>query len=163
MPDGAYEWALDIQKNNPTVVKTNVGGYQSPDTCDWTNMKYFQHIKKALRFLPAFEFSNWWLNINKKGDYNHWHSHPGCELSGIWYITKNYKSLVFHHPLLHLRAPLLQSMNEPLSLMFECEAGSLLIFPSDLVHCVNEHVEEASRISVSFNIFLPKEKAYVNS
>ena len=90
------------------------------------------------------------------------YSHPGGELSGILYITKNYKSLVLHHPLLHLRAPLLQSMNEPLSLMFECEAGSLLIFPSDLVHCVNEHVEEASRISVSFNIFLPKEKAYVN-
>ena len=140
-----------------------MGGYQSPSLCDWTNMKYFQHIKKALEFLPVFEFSNWWVNINKKGDYNQWHSHPGSELSGIWYITENYNSLEFRHPLQHVRTPLLFCMNELSEFTMNCNAGDLLIFPSDLVHCVKAHTEETSRISVSFNMFLPKIKAYTIS
>ena len=54
-------------------------------------------------------------------------------------------------------------MNELSDITMNCNAGDLLIFPSDLVHCVKAHTEETSRISVSFNMFLPKIKAYTIS
>ena len=37
-------------------------------------------------------------------------------------------------------------------IQMDCKAGSLLIFPADVPHRVEEHVLDTKRISVSFNI-----------
>ena len=146
---GAYDWALKIQKNTEGVHRSNVGGYQSISTHDWTDMKYDQHIIQRLDCLPKFQFANWWLNINKKGDSNDYHTHPDSMLSGVWYITDNYGSIEFQHPLLHNRNGILEDGQGSINL--HCTAGDMLVFPSDLVHRVYPHTENNLRISVSFN------------
>ena len=106
LPIGAYEWALDFRKKNPSdVVKSNRGGYQSPNTIihykntgndlvfDHTDgLPYYHHIRNSLNKIKGMEnfiMTDWWLNINEKGDYNLPHQHPGAALSLIWYITHN--------------------------------------------------------------------------
>jgi len=151
LPRGAYDWALEIQKNNKSVRRSNVGGYQSNATVDWTTMVYKQHILKCLNVLPRFQLSNWWVNINKKGDFNDYHTHPESMLSAVWYITDNFGSIEFQNPLDHDRNKILNDMGWSTNNTFNCTAGDILVFPSDLVHRVLPHTEDNLRISVSFN------------
>ena len=110
--------------------------------------------------LSRNKFSNikvydWWLNINEKGDYNIMHTHPGSHFSCIWYITNNEGSLVLSSPLTHTRVALLVS-GFPINLeeVVNCSAGTLLVFPSDIPHYVEEHKLDTPRISVSFNMVI---------
>ena len=152
LPEGAYDWALEIQKNNRSVRKSNIGGYQSSDRIDWRGMVYKQHILKCLEILPRFQLDNWWININKKGDFNDYHTHSGSMLSAVWYITDNYRSIEFQNPLLHNRNNILDEMDWSMADVIDCTAGDLLVFPSDLIHRVYPHTEDTLRISVSFNM-----------
>ena len=115
-------------------------------------MVYKQHILKCLETLPRFQLSNWWININKKGDFNDYHTHPGSMLSAVWYITDNYRSIEFQNPLLHNRNNILDEMDWSMADVIDCTAGDLLVFPSDLIHRVYPHTEDTLRISVSFNM-----------
>ena len=163
LPEGAYEWALEIQKNSPCSRRSNVGGYQSESNLDWKDFKYIDHIQKQLSFLPNFQFMNWWVNINKKGDYNQYHTHPNSDLSVIWYITDNFNTLQFKNPFEHNRIRLYKNIDiEKANLVYDCTAGHILVFPSDLDHCVLPHTEDTLRISVSFNINFPSRAGYIS-
>tara|TARA_X000000368_G_C22648260_1_gene544037 strand:+ start:110 stop:598 length:489 start_codon:yes stop_codon:yes gene_type:complete len=160
LPSGAYEWVLEVQKKSPCVNKSNMGGYQSKDSLDWSPMKYSDHILNLLEFLPEFYFGSWWVNINKKGNYNNYHTHPSSDLSCVWYITDNFGSIDFQDPSQHSRVSLYRSFNKFTNIKYKCIAGDLLIFPSDLIHGVKPHTEDTPRISVSFNLILPTGKGY---
>ena len=158
LPEGAYEWALDYkEKNLPGVKKSNRGGYQS--ILNHPNQfEYKEHLTNILRGgeFKNFKVTTWWLNINKKGDYNLPHTHAHSDLSCIWYITNNEGLLYFEDPLQHTRQVLydriFSNWGESSNKNIECDAGTVLVFPSDLVHRVEEHKLDTPRISVSFNM-----------
>ena len=102
-----------------------------------------------------FYVTNWWLNVNGKGDGNHKHVHSGSNLSAIWYITDNEGLLIFEDPLLFSRIEITrQIFGSTTHQQVNALAGDLLIFPSDLPHQVEDHILDTPRISVSFNISL---------
>ena len=173
LPIGAYEWALDFRKKNPSdIVKSNRGGYQSPNNIihykntgndlvfDYTDgFPYYHYIRNALNKIKGMEnyiMTDWWLNINEKGDSNLPHQHPGADLSLIWYITDNGGLLNFQEPHLMSRHGLyargLLSGEDQNNKFVKCPAGSILIFPSDVIHRVEEHMLDTPRISVSSNL-----------
>ena len=88
------------------------------------------------------------------------HTHPGAELSAVWYITDNFDSIHFQDPSEHSRASLYQRINKNTNINYKCTAGDLLIFPSDLMHGVKPHTEDTPRISVSFNMAIPTDFGY---
>ena len=160
LPEGAYEWALEYKRKNPNKLQiSNRGGYQSIQR-PWQEFRYKNYIDQVLtdRFPSYEEFfvTGWWLNINGKGDYNLPHTHPGSDLSAIWYITHNEGLLYFQDPQTFTRHVLykriLSNWGEAPSKNIECDAGTLLVFPSDLEHRVEEHTLDSPRISVSFNL-----------
>jgi len=161
LPEGAYEWALDYkEKNLPGVEKSNRGGYQS--TINNPNeFEYKEHITNILRGgeFKKFKVTSWWLNINKKGDYNLPHTHPGIDLACVWYITDNEGLLYLEDPLVNTRVKLNYILKQDSEGRLSrkrifASAGDLLIFPGDIVHNVEEHVLDTPRISVSFNMVL---------
>ena len=102
-----------------------------------------------------------WVNINKKNDYNFFHHHgpfTGNALSGVFYVQtpKNCGNIRLYDPRFCLaNAPDLEYYNDGSSFhFFEPEPNLLLIFPSWLHHFVEHNQSEDDRISISFNIQL---------
>ena len=168
LPIGAYEWALDYKKKNPSIElqKSNRGGYQSQNNIiryknpnevgSTSGFPYYQHIRNAIDKIEGmqnFIMTDWWLNINEKGDLNLPHVHPGSDLALIWYITHNEGLLNFQEPNLMTRHVLYaRGLLEEECKFIRCPAGSILVFPADLIHRVDEHILDTPRISVSCNL-----------
>ena len=149
LPEGVYDWALDIEKTVIGRERSNQGGYQSP-IMDIKKFPYYNHILGMLSFLPRIRLSGYWININRKGNLNMSHTHPGSDLTFVWYITDNDK-LVLENPMYHSRCSLLQVKGIEPEFKPICKKGSLVIFPSDIPHWVEPHDLDTPRISISFN------------
>ena len=160
---------------------TNVGGWQSQEWGGWHSQgkdfdrnilsefivkevsNYFTQ-NKILKSGTQLYFSNWWININKKGDFNEKHVHPASHFSGVCYlqVPSNSGTIVFDSPHLFTRCretsfynPILaESFNIIPALVVTGSPGKFLIFPSDLLHGVEPSKSREDRISLSFNINL---------
>jgi uncharacterized protein (TIGR02466 family) len=103
-----------------------------------------------------------WINVNRAGDTNRLHSHPGSFLSSAYYVKvpKRMKggNLVFRDP----RGPAVAMYETPglelpwvgsgLGIPFAPSPGKLLLFPSWLEHHVEAFEGDGERISISFNV-----------
>ncbi len=158
LPRGAFEWAMDYKEENESEPRSNRGGYQSvPQSSDFLPYPFRDHILNSFSFRDKIDMGSWWLNVNGKGNFNMQHTHPKCDLSGIWYLTDNNNSLVFIDPLQHSRSNLYLSFPElgiSEGVFINAKAGEVIIFPSDLPHYVEPHSLDTKRVSVSFNMHL---------
>lgn len=103
-----------------------------------------------------------WININGKNSSNSVHNHPGCDLSGCLWIksTKNSGSIRFENPNHFSQFKLINHCNfETKSKIsfsdyywFKPIEGQMLLFPSEIRHCVLENMDDEDRISIAFNL-----------
>jgi uncharacterized protein (TIGR02466 family) len=161
--------ALSLQKNTKTVVKSNVGGFQS-NLLAWDN-KYLNLKNKVDFFIKVFlenltvkkpfniTYSCFWININKKENYNLWHCHGKHDFSCVYYIStpKNSPKLVLNNPVLHKKTSTIMYENNNLwsvcrEIYCEVAEGDFFIFPSYLEHMVEKSNLNKPRISLAFNI-----------
>ena len=158
LPRGAFEWAMDYKEDNDNKQRSNRGGYQSvAQTFEYLPLPFINNIRESFPFMKKVRMANWWLNVNEKGDFNFRHTHPKCDLSGIWYLTDNNNTLVFEDPMQHSRSNLYLAFPEldiDEGVYVDAKAGEILIFPSDLPHYVEPHALDTIRVSVSFNMHL---------
>ena len=98
-----------------------------------------------------------WINVNKKGENHHLHSHPNSFISGVFYYHCNKNdSITFKNPNIagHSISP---KVNEnaasylAANIDFKVTTGVLILFPSWLEHNVKSNLYETPRISLSFN------------
>lgn len=156
---------------------SNRGGWQSrPDFFDWQEpevarlsaeinqgVKQFIGFGRPLAADAGGEPRLWkagWANINRTGDYNILHNHPGQDLAAVYYV----KTRASNSPgggELELRDPRPAAgfcsypklfNAEPLQIT--PEAGMLVMFPSWIDHMVHPHHEPEDRISIAINIKL---------
>lgn len=105
-----------------------------------------------------------WANVNRNGNYNKFHTHPGAYWSAVYYVQVDDTpglggelELVDPRgvtPLLY--CPLLQFglqgyTNAGLSELHKPAAGQCLLFPSWLSHGVRAYTGDKTRISIAFN------------
>ena len=100
--DNLMDWMENYAKVYQSNHRSNINGYQSPD--DFYLDKSFSpflnymsdrimslvdvyktHEEASISFAPRL--SNMWFNINYRGSYNGFHSHPGSALAGILYVN----------------------------------------------------------------------------
>ena len=148
----AYKWAMSAKGVLPGVVRSNRGGFQSNDSSNFSEFPFTEHIRERLYPLPNFNFMNWWLNVNGPGDYNLGHVHPNCDLSVVWYITDNQGTLCMDSPYAFTRFNLIKAMDDDYMLRFDCKAGDIIVFPSDMYHQVEPNLTNDPRISVAINL-----------
>lgn len=155
---------------------SNIGGYQSNDLNIDLVLKYIE-IPKVLDLLfqecsniikKNIVISNIWININKFGDYNNKHSHPGSVLSGAFYVDipdleNDGGEFLFHRNRSHIDYSLhslLENVENPEDFYAEYTykpiPGQAVIFPSSLEHSVRSNSSNKDRISLSFNTTLER-------
>jgi len=106
-----------------------------------------------------------WINLNRAGNSNLLHSHPGCFLSATYYVKVPRAmaggEIYFRDP----RGPAVAMYETPgidlpwvgsgVGIPFSPAAGHLLIFPSWLEHRVERFEGKGERISIAFNASNP--------
>ena len=90
----------EVRKQDPDgKKKSNEGGWQSWDfeeqVCDTNPLKDIKDAILRHAYVVCDEWSfkdyilkmtNLWINVNKRGDNNVVHTHPGAVLSGAYYL-----------------------------------------------------------------------------
>ena len=169
--DKLIDYAYDLKKREPEGVSiSNHGGWQSPDFSvnnEDDVLHYF--IINCLAGFPVINESfnikvDAWININKTGNYNIKHNHPGVDLAGVLWIKcpEDCGVIVFDSPTGFQSHNEINSYNDNFknqnnlfhSYQFDPTEGKILIFPAHLNHHVKENKSKEDRISVSFNIRL---------
>jgi len=97
-----------------------------------------------------------WLNIYKKNDYQEWHNHNFNLFSAIYYLKINTGSAKTY-----FKNPLPENPNIPefnpnnpytwKTYFVEPKDNTLIIFKSDLEHCVESHKDNSTRITLAYN------------
>ena len=106
-----------------------------------------------------------WMNVNRAGNFNTLHSHPGCFLSATYYVkvppVMKGGEIYFRDP----RGPAVAMYETPgielpwigsgIGIPAAPATGKLLLFPSWLEHRVERFEGEGERISIAFNASNP--------
>jgi len=114
--------------------------------------------------------ANMWANINRSGNANLMHSHPGSFWSGVYYVDDGG---IFENPSLggalefmdprgagpvmyapHLGFAMQGGLSGGANESVLPKAGRLVMFPSWLAHQVRAYRGNAERISIAFNLSL---------
>lgn len=174
-------------REEPGVNVSNEGGWQSRDNFEaWsgeagaTLMSFAKAFADQLTAVHDGEGglvetqldwrSNAWANLNRPGDSNGLHGHPGCFWSGVYWVDdggcgdnpKLGGQLEFVDPrgLMpstynpHLRMRIQGCVGAGYSTVIAPQAGNLIMFPSWLLHQVQPYKGSRHRLSVAFNFGL---------
>jgi uncharacterized protein (TIGR02466 family) len=169
-----------MQDDRNATHRTNAGGWHyafdffkldEPVVAEF-RAQMEQHVRAFLNhFRPAekkkqdlFKLEGW-INVNRVGDFNVLHCHPGCFVSATYYVKvpANMKGgeIVFRDP----RGPAVAMYETPgidlpwvgtgSGIPFAPATGHLVIFPSWLEHRVERFEGEGERVSIAFNATNP--------
>jgi len=106
----------------------------------------------------ALRLTGCWANVNASGAAHRMHAHPNNFLSGVYYVKvpAGADTISFHDP-----RPQTAIMRPPVTaltaentdqVVVRVAEGTLLLFPSWLMHSVDPNASAALRVSVSFNL-----------
>tara|TARA_B100000035_G_C20815345_1_gene471791 strand:- start:59 stop:676 length:618 start_codon:yes stop_codon:yes gene_type:complete len=180
--DKMLKTCYELERNQQGRNKSNRGGYQSDDLphdhpsftdlldciCSASQTIFEEaYVRFCDTPLQNVCIGNYWVNINRKNDYNVEHVHPGCFLSGVYYVSAdsqlNQGSIIFRRESISVMhhgsyfdgfkenkyPPHLEQM-----IPLPPRTGGLVLFPSYLSHCVDPNQSDTDRVSISFNIGL---------
>ncbi len=179
------------EKADSGIRKSNRGGWQStPDMDKWggepaiTLLSWGRNVANRITtdregnvgqgphpgFMAVTWRANMWANINRGGDSNEFHSHPGAYWSAVYYVDDGG---IANNPALggelefldprgalpvmlgsHLRVAMPGGQAAGGTDRITPKAGRLVMFPAWLMHQVRPYDGNAERISIAFNLTL---------
>jgi len=123
---------------------------------DWVSNNVSEYAKK-LNYESKFNCVESWFNIYNKYDYQEFHTHSTHTLSAVYFLKSNPKKSAK----IFFKVKEDQTFNDLIvksfdrfnssTVSYEAVPGRLLIFKSNLPHCVERSEEDNTRISLAFN------------
>jgi len=101
-----------------------------------------------------------WLNMNRKNEYHHEHTHQNSIVSGVFYINTSQEDVIKFINFKYDQINVYDTDAEPtpfnsIETPFKVSTGDLLMFPSSTYHSVPIIKEDKNiRISMAFNTFI---------
>lgn len=127
------------------------------DKCKKLIETFSLHVNKYLQelgILTQYIFTNGWINISEKHNYQEQHGHSGSMLSLIYYldIPNNSGNTVFKkiYETQRVQSTELNSLNA-ITHKVEAKTNDLVIFPSYMPHFVTKNKSHDKRLTMSFN------------
>lgn len=164
---------LEQEAANPGNSRSNVGGWHSKDDLlNWPHPAFAvlkQNFEAAVRNMMAaiaggkpFDIVmelNSWANVSRHGSYHQPHSHARNHWSGVYYVDAGHPDpkwpksgqIELQDP--RERAEMAATPLNPFgrTVAVPAQAGTMVVFPSWLIHWVNPYYGEGERISIAFN------------
>ena len=139
------------------------------DDCKDLKEKIFKALNYYVReYLTVqkdinFYLQNSWVNMHKTDDYGQSHIHANSLISGVYYIQtfEDSGNIIFHKPdgytnLFHtstnIRFEKYDNHNTD-RYIIKPKDGTLLFFPSHLLHSIEKNLNKQKRYSMGFNFF----------
>lgn len=94
-----------------------------------------------------------WITMTTKGEAHHQHNHPNALLSGVLYLATEQDSITFIQPERKLFSipPAVNNNHNAEKCSFKPATNEIIVFPSYLMHQVEQKQSEGERISLAFN------------
>jgi uncharacterized protein (TIGR02466 family) len=169
------ERILEHARRHPGKELTNIGGWHSEtgalEFCGTAGERLIRHMREmteeaTLRLFAEFSQPprqiSWtlsaWANVNRRGDYNQMHTHPGATWSGVYYVDHGESAPDAEGTAIRLSDPCPPRTNiffpelSASDVLFPPEPGLMILFPSYVPHAVLPHRGDRPRISVAFNV-----------
>jgi uncharacterized protein (TIGR02466 family) len=159
-----------LNQSSSGRVVSNGGGWQSNnlplDTPELQELfraatDKLNELHRYFNFNPSMRQSidEAWVNINKKGDFNYAHTHPGKFFSCVYYVKggPNKGNIDFTTPVeahaytIHNHMVTTHNSFTGHALSIPPITGELLIFPAWLNHVVRQNETDEDRISIALN------------
>ena len=160
-----------ILNQSSNVVKNSGGNYRSFDnkvlenkTLEELKQFFIRHINNYFdkiiqtnnKITPYITTS--WINYNTKNTHHHVHSHPNSFISGVFYIKsekeKDFIEFMVNDNTITFSEIKNFNVFNSTHWTIPITNGLLFLFPSNLKHCVKNHVYDYTRTSLSFNVFV---------
>ncbi|HEY0185288.1 MAG TPA: TIGR02466 family protein [Rhodopila sp.] len=166
---------VEHARQHPGKEQTNIGGWHSETGtlkfCGSAGERLIRHMhemtEEATRRLYA-EYAmppeplSWilsaWANVNRKGDFNNMHTHPGATWSGVYYVDDGESGAGAEGTAIELADPSPARTNvffpalSSSNFVLRPEPGLMILFPSYVPHTVPPHRGDRPRISIAFNV-----------
>ena len=119
---------------------------------------YFRNTYKPTEDVEIYITISW-INYTETNQYHHSHSHPNSVISGVYYIETDVSdTIIFTSPwpnklTMYIETNELNQWNSD-EWLYPTTKNSVLLFPSKLVHHVDQVESEKTRISLAFNTFV---------
>ena len=164
------EVETEYQRDRQGEKWSNVLGWHSVNTLhererfvDFTRI-VLENVQEVAEFLHwdlqkiRFNITSCWAIVNGKLASNSVHNHPNSILSGVYYLKapENCGGIYFCDP-----RPAAQMLIPPVTefnlttypkVSYKAHEGTMILFPSWLLHGVELNMSEEVRVSLSFNI-----------
>jgi uncharacterized protein (TIGR02466 family) len=159
----------DIKNKDPKGLhRSNTIGWHSPDDLNHraeflqlvkpveaianglVNSQEYSHLFKQNDNNITVNIGNMWGMISCQYAYNVTHTHPGCSISGVYYLSvpSDSGSIEFQHP-----SEAAEFFQYGLAKeTFVTHRGRLILFPPWLRHSVHQNMSDQDRICISFNL-----------
>lgn len=174
--ESILDYAYTEMKNDPGVIKSNDGGWQSKSTIgersDFLVYKNFLLDQSQIALSKIFinglglGFDNCWFNCNRKGDANGWHNHPPSDIAGcLWlktsekcgsFMAQSSNAYQYWNWTKNIKPEVAAKYNFSDQYYFGPTEGELILFPGSTYHKVRTSESDEDRISIAFNLRILK-------
>jgi len=156
---GGWHYAFDLFHLNEPVVA------EFRDQMEQHVQGYLNHFRPPERRKKDRFSLEGWINVNRAGDFNVLHCHPGCFLSATYYVNvppaMRGGGIAFRDP----RGPAvamyethgieLPWVGNGMGISISPATSLLILFPSWLEHRVEPFEGDGERVSIAFNATNP--------
>ena len=147
-------WISKINNSNGILNLYDLKDFKN--LLNWIDMKVLEYCKN-LKINPSLKEKYAWFNIYKKYDFQEYHSHPDSNVSAIYYLSGDTNSAKTYF--IDFEG---QKMNHKFNITnytednssswgMPFEEGKLIVFRSDMFHCVEKHNLNTDRITLAIN------------
>jgi uncharacterized protein (TIGR02466 family) len=156
-------FVANLAKTTSSKNRSNSGGWQSdvlsPEAGEITFLldrclDVCQEVSNIWKLSKQIIAKNYWININRKNNFNYPHFHPRSLFSGVYYVNAAADSgnLVIKRP--DIQEHYVDNFNSIYTQKNFCitpKTGLFVVFPSYLCHFVEQNLSEEPRISIAIN------------
>lgn len=146
---------LRLRQTDPGIVLTNRGGWHSHNIQDDPELAPFNTgILAAARRLTgeaSLSTHNAWANVNEQGDFMIPHQHSGVFLVAVLMVQPVPSGAEDEGVLMLEKRP-----GQMVSVDPAPQAGDVLMFPGSILHTVTPHRQSSPRITLAYNLALPR-------